>query len=125
MVKPKENTVFKIEDYLYLDEYGVLRWKIRYGRMCKGDIAGRHYSDTRHEVCLRGTYYSVSLIKDILENHQQSNSTIPEEKAAPATPKRPSWFAFSRIGADSPSRSRIAPKEGSAADSIRDIVDGE
>jgi len=124
MVKPKENIVFKIEDYLYLDEYDVLRWKTRYGRMCKGDIAGRHYNDTRHEVCLRGVYYSVSSIKSILTNHQQNNSIIAEEKPTPVTPERPSWFAFSRIGADSLSRSRIEPKEGSLSDSIRDIVDG-
>ncbi len=124
MVKPKENVVFKIEDYLYLDEYGVLRWKLRYGRMCKGDVAGRHYSDTRHEVCIRGVYHDVSAIKDILISQQGYNHVKATQQPGGATPARPSWFAFSRIDADSPSRSRIAPQEGSTPVSIRDIVDG-
>lgn len=125
MVKPKEKIQFAFEDYLYIDEYNTLRWKIRYGRMCKGDIAGRHYSDTRHEVCVRGVYYKVADIVTILLNTK--NNVCIETKEADRLPgsERPAWFTFSRIGADSPSRSRIAPKEGSAADSIRDIVDGE
>ena len=124
MVKPKEKIDFKIEDYFYLDEDNVLRWKVRYGRMCKGDTAGRHYSDTRHEVCIRGEYHDVSAIKDILISQQEYSHVKATQQPGGATPVRPSWFAFSRIGADSPSRSRIGPEEGSAAVSIRDIVDG-
>ncbi len=124
MVKPKEKIDFVFEDYLYLDEDNTLRWKIRYGRMCKGDIAGRHYSDTRHEVCIRGVYYSVSDIVTILLNTTSIEPIKPMKQPGTAVSERPSWFAFSRIGADSPSRLRIEPKEGSPSDSIRDIVDG-
>ena len=124
MVKPKEKIDFVFEDYLYLDEDNTLRWKLRYGRMCKGDIAGRHYSDTRHEVCIRGVYYNVEDITRILIQSKVSNTINPTTQARAAVSERPSWFAFSRIGADSLSRSRIGPQEGSAPVSIRDIVDG-
>lgn len=124
MVKPKEKIDFVFEDYLYLDEDNILRWKLRYGRMCKGDIAGRHYSDTRHEVCIRGAYYNVEDITKILFQNKVSNTINPTAQARVAVSERPSWFTFSRIGADSLSRSRIEPKEGSTPDSIRDIVDG-
>lgn len=124
MVKPKEKIDFVFEDYLYLDEDNTLRWKVRYGRMCKGDIAGRHYSDTRHEVCIRGVYYSVSDIVTILLNTTSIEPIKPMKQPGTAVSERPSWFAFSRIDADSLSRSRIAPQEGSTPVSIRDIVDG-
>lgn len=124
MVKPKEKIDFVFEDYLYLDEDNTLRWKLRYGRMCKGDIAGRHYSDTRHEVCIRGVYYNVEDITRILIQSKVSNTINPTTQARAAVSERPSWFVFSRIGADSPSRPRIGPEEGSTPVSIRDIVDG-
>lgn len=90
MVKPKEIKEIKLEDYFYIDEKGVLRWKQRYSKMNKGDRAGKVYSRYREEVCFKGHYYPVNFIKDLLI--KSGMNCIPEKlsnkKVADSAPVR-------------------------------------
>jgi hypothetical protein len=65
MVKPKVIDV-RLEDYFYVDSKGVLKWKIKYGKMRANDRAGKWYTLTKFLVCFRGHYYPAEFLADLL-----------------------------------------------------------
>lgn len=65
MVKPKVVDV-KLEDYFYVDDQGVLKWKVKYGKMRAHDRAGKWYTRTKFLVCFRGHYYPADYLANLL-----------------------------------------------------------
>ena len=122
MVKPKGKLEIRLEDYFYLDEYGVLRWKQRYGKMRQGDKCG----SSRNEVCFRGVYYSVALLTEAIKVLPSSN-TMSVKKIADSK-MLPGWMNFKRPETTSylsdETHAQIGPKEGSTGElSAVDDVD--
>lgn len=63
--KPYRVSEINLSDILYIDE-GILKWRIRWGKMRAGDAAGAIYGD-RHVVKIRGEWYNVEDIIGMLQ----------------------------------------------------------
>jgi hypothetical protein len=73
--KPYRLAEVKLEEILYVDASGILRWKVKWGKMRANDPAGRVYGDGRFMVKIRGKFV---LVEDIAWLLTESHSNSPE-----------------------------------------------
>jgi hypothetical protein len=77
--KPYRQDEVKLQDILYVDNEGILKWKVRWGKMKPGQDAGRLYGDNQFMVKIRGKFCLVRDIVMLLSNsHSISGPVAPD-----------------------------------------------